>query len=57
MPLAELSFREAANRSGDWPWPEFLKAEDFEEALITHREVLKNSAIGGDETSPGLTLR
>lgn len=42
IPLAELSFREAANRSSDWPWPEFLKAEDIEEALITHREVLKN---------------
>ena len=42
IPLAELSFREAANRSGDWPWPEFLKAEDIEEALITHRDVLKH---------------
>lgn len=42
VPLAELAFREAAERNRDWPWAEFLDGENLDQALIDHREVLKH---------------
>lgn len=42
VPLVELAFRKAAERSHDWPWTSYLDGEDLDQALITHREVLKH---------------
>lgn len=42
VPLAELSFREAAARSQDWPWPEYLGGDSLDGVLIEHRKVLKH---------------
>lgn len=41
VPIAELSFREAAVRSQEWPWAEYLGGNSLDRALIDHREVLK----------------
>jgi NAD-dependent SIR2 family protein deacetylase len=40
LPLVELAFRRAGERSRDWPWPAFLGVEDVDRTLISHREVL-----------------
>lgn len=42
VPLAELSFREAAVRSQEWPWVEYLGGDGLDRVLIEHREVLKH---------------
>jgi hypothetical protein len=42
VPLAELAFREAGQRSPHWPWIPLLGGEDFyDQALIDHRAVLE----------------
>lgn len=41
-PLIESSFREAAARSEDWPWTDYLGGDSLDQALIEHREVLKH---------------
>lgn len=40
-PFAELAFRKDGERSRDWPWPEILNGEAWEQTLVAHREVLK----------------
>ena len=42
VPFAELAFREAAERSQEWPWADFLDGDDLDQTLINHREVLKH---------------
>ena len=43
IPLAEIAFREQGERSSNWPWNDFLGgAADVDQALLAHREVLKN---------------
>lgn len=41
VPLAEFSFRESAARVREWPWPDYLGRDNFDQALIDHRDVLK----------------
>lgn len=41
-PHVELAFRQAAERSRDWPWKDFLEVDNLDETLISHREVLKH---------------
>lgn len=40
-PLAELAFRDAAERSRDWPWRDFLEVHDLGIHLYKHREALE----------------
>lgn len=42
VPLAERAFREAAARSQEWPWAEYLGGDSLDQTLIEHREVLKH---------------
>lgn len=42
VPLVELAFREAADRSRDWPWVDYLGGEDLDQTFLSHREVLKH---------------
>ncbi|MDN4161079.1 SIR2 family protein [Nocardioides abyssi] len=42
VPLVELAFRAAADRSRDWPWADFLGGSSLDQVLIDHREVLKH---------------
>ena len=43
IPLAEIAFRKQGERSSNWPWNDFLGgAADVDQALLAHREVLKN---------------
>lgn len=42
VPHAEVAFREAGERSRDWPWFERLGGEStYDSALLAHREVLE----------------
>jgi hypothetical protein len=41
IPLAELAFRDAAERSRDWPWRDFLEVEDLGVHLYKHRDALE----------------
>ncbi|MPV87287.1 hypothetical protein GB882_01295 [Georgenia ruanii] len=40
VPFAEVAFRQAGERSRDWPWPALLQTEDLDIVLTQHREVL-----------------
>lgn len=41
VPLAELAFRAAAERSRNWPWTDFLDGTGLNQVLLDHREILK----------------
>lgn len=47
VPLAELSFREAAARSQQSPWSDFLGGDNCDQVLINHRKVLKRHRSWG----------
>lgn len=43
IPLVEIGFRDAGQRSSDWPWVDLLGGDDgYDQALIDHRGVLEN---------------
>lgn len=43
VPLAEIGFRDAEQRSLTWPWVQLLGGDDaYDQALIAHRGVLAN---------------
>jgi hypothetical protein len=43
VPLAEIAFRDAEQRSPTWPWVHLLGGDDaYDQALIAHRGVLEN---------------